>query len=371
MAIPKKPAPEAAPRQARIARGVLIALLVLLGLWLLLPFLPALIWALIIAVAIDPLVKRAERRLATPHPNLIALAFTLGLALLVMVPIVFGVAQAAREAQEVAAWMAAARDHGLPPPAWMAQLPWGSGEATAWWRANLSDPAAARAHFHSFGGMLWSAQSRLIGIGLLHRSVVFAFTLLALFFLIRDRDIVVAQARTMSDRLLGPTGERIGQQALLSVRGTIDGLVLVGIGEGAVMALVYVLLGVPHPLLLGAATAIAAMIPFGAAVMFVIAALLLLAQGAIGAAIAVVVIGLIVVAIADHFLRPVLIGSATRLPFLWVLLGILGGVEALGLLGLFVGPATMAVLVMLWREFVAPEGAGIADEPAGATSAAP
>ncbi len=74
--------------------------------------------------------------------------------------------------------------------------------------------------------------------------------------------------------------------------------------------------------------------------------------------IAVVVIGLIVVAIADHFLRPVLIGSATRLPFLWVLLGILGGVEALGLLGLFVGPATMAVLVMLWREFVAPEGAG-------------
>jgi predicted PurR-regulated permease PerM len=210
--------------------------------------------------------------------------------------------------------------------------------------------------------MLWSAQSRLIGIGLLHRSVVFAFTLLALFFLIRDRDIVVAQARTMSDRLLGSTGERIGQQALLSVRGTIDGLVLVGIGEGAVMALVYVLLGVPHPLLLGAATAIAAMIPFGAAVMFVIAALLLLAQGAIGAAIAVVVIGLIVVAIADHFLRPVLIGSATRLPFLWVLLGILGGVEALGLLGLFVGPATMAVLVMLWREFVAPEGVGT-DQP--------
>jgi predicted PurR-regulated permease PerM len=64
---------------------------------------------------------------------------------------------------------------------------------------------------------------------------------------------------------------------------------------------------------------------------------------------------LVVVGIADHFLRPAMIGSATRLPFLWVLLGILGGVETLGL---FVGPATMAVLVMLWREFVAPEGAG-------------
>jgi predicted PurR-regulated permease PerM len=119
-----------------------------------------------------------------------------------------------------------------------------------------------------------------------------------------------------------------------------------------VMTIVYLLLGVPHPLLLGAVTAVAAMIPFGAAVLFGIAALLLLAQGAVGGAIAVVVAGLLVVAIADHFIRPVLIGSATRLPFLWVLIGILGGVETLGLLGLFVGPATMAILIMLWREFI-------------------
>ena len=56
--------------------------------------------------------------------------------------------------------------------------------------------------------------------------------------------------------------------------------------------------------------------------------------------------------VADHFIRPALIGGATRLPFLWVLIGILGGVETLGLLGLFIGPAAMAVLVMLWREFL-------------------
>jgi predicted PurR-regulated permease PerM len=136
------------------------------------------------------------------------------------------------------------------------------------------------------------------------------------------------------------------------VRGTIDGLVLVGLGEGAVMAVAYVLLGVPHPILLGIATAIAAMIPFGAAVMFEIAAFALLTQDSVTGAILINVIGFAVVGIADHFVRPVLIGGATRLPFLWVLLGILGGVETLGLLGLFVGPATMAVLVMLWREFV-------------------
>ena len=55
--------------------------------------------------------------------------------------------------------------------------------------------------------------------------------------------------------------------------------------------------------------------------------------------------------IADHTIRPALIGGATKLPFLWVLLGILGGVETLGLLGLFVGPAIMAVLILLWRQW--------------------
>jgi len=159
-------------------------------------------------------------------------------------------------------------------------------------------------------------------------------------------------ARTASAKLLGPQGERIGQQALASVRGTIDGLVLVGLGFGVVMTLVYVFLGVPHPILLGAITAIAAMIPFGAPVAFGIAALLLLGQGSPGGAIAVVVIGFAAEFVAGHFVRPALIGSATRLPFFWALVGILGGVETLGLLGLFVGPATMAVLVMLWRELV-------------------
>ena len=55
--------------------------------------------------------------------------------------------------------------------------------------------------------------------------------------------------------------------------------------------------------------------------------------------------------VADHAVRPALIGGTTRLPFLWVLLGILGGVETFGLLGLFLGPAIMAALILLWREW--------------------
>jgi predicted PurR-regulated permease PerM len=67
-------------------------------------------------------------------------------------------------------------------------------------------------------------------------------------------------------------------------------------------------------------------------------------------AIVIMLLGLGVVAVADHLVRPIIIGSATRLPFLWVLLGILGGVETWGLLGLFLGPAIMTVLMDLWRE---------------------
>ena len=81
-----------------------------------------------------------------------------------------------------------------------------------------------------------------------------------------------------------------------------------------------------------------------------LATLVLLGNGAFGAAIIVILAGLMVTFVADHFVRPKLIGGATKLPFLWVLLGILGGVESFQLLGLFLGPAIMAALMLLWRE---------------------
>ena len=111
----------------------------------------------------------------------------------------------------------------------------------------------------------------------------------------------------------------------------------------------------PHPVLLGLLTSVATMIPFGAPLVFILAAVLLLAQGAVGAAVGIVVFGFTLVAVADHVIRPVLISGPTKLPFIWVLFGILGGLETWGLLGLFVGPAIMASLVLLWRELVTSE----------------
>ena len=351
-----------ARRRAGAVTLVAIGLLGL-GLWVISDFLPALLWAGVVAIAIDPLYRRLAARTGEKPGGLwLPLLVTSAVALLVILPIGFGVFRAAQEAHDLMVWFAQAKRSGLPQPAWVAQLPFAHDSVAAWWQANLATPDAAARQMSRLDSATLIAHSKLVGSSLLHRSIVFAFTLIALFFLLKDGDSVARQARIAGDRLLGPAGERLGRQILLSVRGTIDGLVLVGIGEGVVMAPIYLIAGVPHPILLGVLTAIAAMIPFGAALLFAVAALLLLGQGALFWAIAVVVIGLVVVFVADHFIRPVLIGGATELPFLWVLIGILGGVESFGLLGLFIGPAIMAALILLWRELVAPRPTDLLEE---------
>jgi predicted PurR-regulated permease PerM len=348
MATAPDPADHRTLRQ-RQAKMLLAVALAGFGIWLSATFIPALIWAAIIGIAIDPLYTRAESRWPGGRKAVLPGIATLLIALLVLAPLALGVFQATREAHTLIAWWGEVRATGVAEPEWLKSLPM-SNELSRWWQENLSTPEAAQ-QFHAIRTSALIERSQLLGKGLLHRAIIFFFTLLALFFLLRDRDLFVAQLKVAGARVIGPSADRIGQQLILSVRGTIDGLVLVGIGEGAVMAVVYVIAGVPHPLLLGTLTAVAAMIPFGAAVLMGVASALLAGQGEIGWAIAVFAIGMGVVAIADHVFRPVLIGSATRLPFLWVLVGILGGVETMGLLGLFVGPAAMATLSMLWRDY--------------------
>ena len=335
-------------------RNLLVGLIVLLALWLVHALLPALVWAVVLAIAFDPVLIRLRAR----HPGagwnlLVTSGIVAAIAVIVIVPLALGLTEAAIEARQLATWVTEAREHGVAAPAWLGALPEMGPMALRWWQLHLGTPLAAAHQLEGLNAVELLSQTRLIGGNLVHRAVIFGFTLLALFFLLRDRDAIIAQAHVAADRLLGTAGERIGLQAIRSVRGTIDGLVLVGLGEGAVMTVIYLMLGTPHAFLLGAVTAVAAMIPFGAALVFLIAAALLLGLGSTIGAVAVVAIGLVVVGIADHFIRPALIGGATRLPFLWVLVGIIGGAETLGLLGLFVGPATMAVIVLLWRDLVA------------------
>jgi predicted PurR-regulated permease PerM len=127
--------------------------------------------------------------------------------------------------------------------------------------------------------------------------------------------------------------------------------VLVGLAEGLLLGIVYFAAGLPYPATIGAITAVAAVIPFVAPIVYTLAGLYLFIMGDTVGALIIIVSGSVIVFIADHFVRPVLIGGAARLPFLWVLLGILGGLESFGFLGLFLGPAIMAALIALWREW--------------------
>ncbi len=339
-------------RAQRIAWVALALVLIALGLWTLRDFLPALVWAAVLAIAFWPSYQRASRRWPLGNHDMVLPAlFTLGVALVFVLPVVLAGMQAGREARTVIDWIQSVRHDGIPVPDVVMHLPIFANRARQWWQDNLAAPDAATDLLIRLSNPEYVLAGRQVGIAILHRLVIFGFCLLTLFFLFKDGDRLIEQLRHAGARAFGPGAERIGRQTIASIHGTVNGLVLVGLAEGVLLYFVYLATDVPRPTLLGAATAIGAMIPFGAPLIFCVAALLLLAQGSMSGAIVIVVAGTVISFGADHFVRPALIGSSTRLPFIWVLFGILGGVTTWGLLGLFVGPAIMAALMLLWREW--------------------
>lgn len=332
---------------------VLGLFLVLLGLWTLHSFLPALAWAVIFAIALWPLYQRARRRWKGGQDGMVLpLLFTTAVALVFILPVALLGAEIAREAHGIADWVQGAQTNGIPVPDAVKSLPWGSAAVATWWQQTLSHPHPAAGLADHFGHGVLAADGRQIGGAVAHRLTLFGFMLLTLFVLFREGHGLTAQLRGASRRAFGAQGERVGSQIIASIHGTVTGLVLVGLAEGAILGVAYAIAGVPHPALLGAVSCIAAILPFGATVAVGIAALLLLASGSPLAGGLLFGFGAALAFATDHFVRPVLIGGATKLPFLWVLLGILGGLEVWGLLGLFLGPAIMAALILLWRDFV-------------------
>jgi predicted PurR-regulated permease PerM len=352
----------------RLSRVVSAAVLVLLGLWIVHRFLPALAWATILAIALWPLYRRAERAFPPRgHRIGLPLVSTLLIGLVLIVPLAYAGMEVAHESGNLVRYVGELSHNGLPMPAWLPDLPGIGYPVAAWWKANLSNPETMKELLgRLFTHVPAGASARAIGVEVIHRLVLFGFTLLTLFFLFRDGAGLCRQLLLLSQRMLGPSGERVARHMVAAVHGTVTGLVLVGLAEGVLIGFGYVLAGLPHAVPIAAVTGVVAVIPFGAPIAFCAAGLYLLAQGQTGAAIAVVVVGFLVVFVADHFVRPVLIGGAARLPFLWVLLGILGGLETFGLLGLFLGPVVMAALISLWREWTQPGAALVLPTPSSA-----
>jgi predicted PurR-regulated permease PerM len=347
------PPPAAAPASSQsLARIALATAVVAVGLWILRDFLAALVWAAVLAIAFWPVYRRLRQPTSRPIDRIVAPALaTTVIGIMFIAPIVLLGLALARESHFVVEFIANARHHGIPVPGWIDQLPLIGPWIAEWWRTNLGDPLAAEELIGRVNLRTLTESVREYGVEVVHRLALLLFTLLTLFFLFRDGDLLVEQLRNLGDRLIGQRGERIAGHMIAAVHGTVNGLVLVGLAEGLLLGIVYFAAGLPYPATIGAITAVAAVIPFVAPIVYTLAGLYLFIMGDTVGALIIIVSGSVIVFIADHFVRPVLIGGAARLPFLWVLLGILGGLESFGFLGLFLGPAIMAALIALWREW--------------------
>ena len=335
------------------ARVVLAVVLVALALWTAAGFLSALIWATILAVALWPLYIKFAKRFTSGPSGFAAFIFTVSVALILITPMSLAVYQFAQQGDVLVGWLKRAGESGIEVPEWIARMPIAAEGIQQWWRANLSDPKAATGWLRSINAEDASDLLRTFGAQLLHRLFLLFFSLLALFVLLRNGRAVANRFLETCDRLFGEAGEGLVEKMVDATRGTVNGTVLVAVGEGLLIGVGYFIAGVPNAVLFTIFTTAFAMLPFGAWIAFTTAAVVLVSGDGSGfAAAGVFCWGAIVMLAGDHFVWPTLVGGSARLPFLLAFIGIFGGLAAFGLIGLFLGPVIMAALLTVWREWI-------------------
>jgi predicted PurR-regulated permease PerM len=339
--------------QQRIHGTLFTLAIIALAAWITWPFFLPLSWAAIMAIASWPLYRGIRRRAGARNAAAASLA-TLLVAALFLLPVLLALSEAARQAPAMARFITGASQRGIQAPLVLARIPLAGSYLHDWWASTLAQPHGLE-HLLSGGhpGRLLAAgeTARQFGARLVHRLIDFGFALLSLFFFYKDGPALCGQFDVLGQHWLGAARwQRYAGSIPHSIRATVNGLVLVGLGEGVLIGIAYLLAGLPSAAAWGALTAVLAIIPFGAPLAFLSAATLLLASGNTAGAIGVAAWGMITVFVADHLVRPRLIGGATRLPFLAVLFGILGGLETFGLIGFFIGPVIMMLFITLWRE---------------------
>lgn len=314
-------------------------------------FIPSIIWAAIIAISTFPL-YRYWRKLFCGYDNLSALLFTALISLLLLVPLSWLVNILIKESQYLINYLQGLNRHGGEAPAFFSKVPVFGADLMDYWRQHFAEPGQVKKLLSNIHLSLMPASYYIkqIGVDIAHRGFQFGFTLLTLFFFYRDGDLLFNQINHIGEFCLGERWFRYASGLPKALRATVNGTIVVGIGVGILMGACYMFLSFPAPTLTGFITALAAMIPFVVPIVFAIVALIMFASGHLIPAIIVIGWGTLVMFVADHFIKPVLIGGAIQLPFLAVLFGILGGVETLGILGLFIGPIIMVLFITLWKE---------------------
>jgi len=335
----------------RIILALLLGALFVLGYLVLGWFIAPAIWAAILAYVTWPAYARL-RRLMRGHAMASALVMTLLLTTAFVLPLLGFIALMQREFvvayQAVSAYMADG-PHRLPD--FVLHLPWIGERLQDFLNQITTDPAALRAQLTDWVRQ-WQGELGILVGGVGRNAVKLGFALLTVFFVYRDGESLLDQVRRVLRRFLGRRVEGYIVAIGNTTTAVLYGLVLTALAQGFLAGIGYWFAGVRAPALFGAFTALVALMPFGTPFVWGSLGAWLLFSGNTLEGIGLLLWGTLVVSSVDNLIRPLVISSATQIPFLLVMFGVIGGLASFGLIGMFIGPVVVAVLLAVWREWL-------------------
>jgi len=335
-----------------IVGGLLLAVLHILR-----PFLPSMLWSAFIVIAVWPGLAWLQSRFNWSRTacGLLLAAVLVGF---VVGPLLAGIFALAEHGEELFHDTKAAVER-IPddPPAWVGELPLAGPKLAQTWREVASGDTGLRARLGPMvqtGGRWLFAQVGAVGGLFLQFLLVMVFTLV--FYL--NGEALDALTRRLAECIGGERALQVRDRARQAVRAVALGVVLTALLQGGLALLGLLIAGVPLAILLAFICFLLAIAQFGAALpLLAVAGWLYWGQDAAGWAIFVAVWGLFVVGGVDNIVRPMLITRGMSMPLTLVFLGVIGGLLAYGLIGVFLGPTLVAIAYALLLAWLAePEG---------------
>ncbi|MGR7921329.1 AI-2E family transporter [Zobellella sp. An-6] len=337
----------------RTSRWILLLLLGL-AVYFFHAFLVPVLGALIIGFASWPLYLRLLA--LCRHNALLAASIAVLIIIMVLViPISFAFSYAFKEIKGWVEWLIVINSQGADMPPWLYRLPGLGDWLTPYWERYIAHPQALSELVQLLSGeQLGTLYRWLVAFGsrAFHLLLILVFMIITLFFVYKDGPALAKQLDRAGEALLGGHWARFSRMVPATVSSTVTGMGLIALGEGVILGIAYAIAGLPSPVALGVLTGFMALIPGGAPLCFTLASLYLIGSGEMVAGVGLFLWGSVELFIVDKTIRPRLVGGPIKLPFLPTFFGLIGGVTTMGIVGLFVGPVLMALLVAIWREWL-------------------
>lgn len=329
--------------------GVVLALLLIGCIAVLWPFVSSIMWAIVLTFTTWPIYERVLKW-TNGKRGRAAAVMTTGTALVLLLPLVIAASALAENAKELTSatnqWLSA----GPPePPAWVAKLPLVGNTIFNYWSSVAGDGKRLMSDLQRFVEPLFS--SFLSGGLMLTRGLFeLGLSILIAFFLYKDGVAVAGHLRSAAERIAGERGPRLLELAGNTVRGVVYGILGTALAQGLMAGLGYLIAGVPGAGMLTLLTFVLSIVPMGPPLVWVPATIWLFHKGSTGWGVFMLIWGLGVSSI-DNIIKPWLISKGSDMPFILILLGVLGGAIAFGFIGVFLGPTLLAVgyrLILEW-----------------------